>query len=375
MGEEQRSRVLHRDILLLAVLIACAIGLFFITRAVADKVKQLDHRVAGIWYREGQRQLASGEVQSAIDSFHKATANDRDNRTYVLALADALIAGNHNAEGRQVLLRLHDSNPDDAEVNLHLARVAAKTGNTEEALRYYNAALDSPLKGPHVDEQRRQIRIEMIQFLLDHHQHNQALAELFVLDADLPDKAASHVQAAELFLEAGDARRAMDDFAQAIRLDPHNAAALAGAGEAALRLGDYKKARRYLKRATEEGENSRQILHLLSIIRMASSDDPLAPRLTAQERQKRLVAGIDHSLQRLDQCGSRLAADSELKELQAEAVSMRLRSRDLAQNPGLVRSGLKLIYQIEEATNAKCGEAKDVDEALLLIGRQHGDEQ
>ncbi len=376
MSEEPTVRILHRDILLIAALVSCTVGLFFITRAVASQERKLDDRVAATWYQEGQRQLSSRAVEGAIDSFRKATANDRDNRTYMLALADALIAANHTAEGQQALNRLRESNPNDAEVNLQLARLAAKTGNIQDVVRYYHGALDGLLTGPQVVERRRQIRVEMIRFLLDHNARNRALSELLVLDADLPNTAASHTQVAELFLEAGDAQHAWNDFYQSIRIDGHDTAAIAGAGEAAFQLGDYEKARRYLEDLAADGKESPRVVHLLSIVRAASSDDPMASHLTVQERRQRLLTDFDHSLQRLDQCTGRLSGDTESEALKAEAMSMRpkLSSSKLFSDPGLLSSALKLIYRIETNT-AGCKEATDLDEALLLIGRRHGDLQ
>ncbi len=376
MSEEPTVRILHRDILLIAALVSCTVGLFFITRAVASQERRLDGRVAATWYQEGQRQLSSGAIEGAIDSFREATANDRDNRTYMLALADALIAANHTAEGQQALDRLRESNPNDAEVNLHLARLAAKTGNIQDAVRYYHGALDGLLTGPQVDERRRQIRVEMIRFLLDHNERNRALSELLVLDADLPNTAASHTQVAELFLEVGDAQHAWNDFYQAIRVDGHDTAAIAGAGEAAFQLGDYEKARRYLEDLAAEGQQSPHVLHLLSIVRTVSSDDPLASHLTMQERRQRLLTDFDYSLRRIEQCPGHMSGDTDLEALKAEALSMRpkLSSSKLLYDPGLLRSALKIIYRIE-ATTAGCKEATDLDEALLLIGRRHGDLQ
>ncbi len=127
MGEERTIRILHRDILLISALVLCAVGLFLFTRTVAAKERQLNRRVAAIWYQEGQRQLSSGAVEQAVESYRNATAND-DNRTYVLALAEALAMSNHHAEAEQALLHLRESKPEDVEINLHLARLEAKGG-------------------------------------------------------------------------------------------------------------------------------------------------------------------------------------------------------------------------------------------------------
>ncbi len=377
MSEAQKVRVLHRDVSLLAALIACAVGLFLFTRTVAAKVARMESRVAASWYQKGQGQLNSGAVESAIESFRKATANDRENRIYVLALADALEASNHKAEAERQLLRLRESDPENAEINLHLARLAAESGSVEDSVRYYHDALYGSLPGRRVDQRRREIRLELIRFLLAHHDQDRALSELLVLDADLPDTAASHIQIGHLFLNAGEARHALNDFDQAIRLDPKNPAALAGAGEAAFQLANYEKARHYLEDSIAQGQKSGQDLHLLSVVRMVFSNDPLAPHLTMQARQQRLLVALDQSVRRLDGCLGHLAGNAELEGLKTEAIAMRpkLSARKLLDDPQLVRSGLRLISRIEEATNAKCGEAAGIDEALLLIVRRHGDVQ
>lgn len=134
---EKSSRIVHRDILLLVLLSAIAVALFLFTRAMAAKVREMDARVAAAWFGEGERQVRTGDMGSAIDSFRNATSRDHDNRTYVLALANALATAGHGEEARQSLLRLRESSPENAEINLHLARLAAKREDVAEALRYH----------------------------------------------------------------------------------------------------------------------------------------------------------------------------------------------------------------------------------------------
>ena len=44
------------------------------------------------WYDAGEHHLAAGQTESAIRALRRATAINRDNRTYRLALAAALAA-------------------------------------------------------------------------------------------------------------------------------------------------------------------------------------------------------------------------------------------------------------------------------------------
>ena len=244
VDEEKTYRVLNREIFLLVALAVVAIGVFVFTRKMAAKEQQLDARIAAIWYQEGERQLSSGQIEKAIESFRKATTDALGDRTYTLALANALAAGNHDAEAEQTLLRLRESDPEDAEINLQLARLAAKRGEVDDAVHYYQNALYGRWAGSQVDERILQLRLELIRFLLAHQQRNIALSELLILETDLPQSADAHVQAARLFLQAGDAQHALKNYAEAIELDKNNVDALTEAGEAAFRLGDYQQADR-----------------------------------------------------------------------------------------------------------------------------------
>lgn len=267
MSEGETVRLLRRDILLLCVLGGCVIGLYLFTKAAAERVRSIESRIAATWYRDGARKFTSGDTEGAIDSFRKATGIDRENRTYVLAMADALAAANHNMEAQEAVQRLREASPTNAEINLHLARLAAKRGNMPEAVLYYHSALDGMWVGTEAQEQRRNIRIELIQFLIASRDENRTLSELLMLDSELPDKADAHVQVGKLFLQVNDARHALNDFTEALRLDPQDVDAMVGAGEAAFRLGDHYKARHFLEEAEAHGDNSAQTAQLLTELR------------------------------------------------------------------------------------------------------------
>lgn len=263
VSEEETVRILRKDVLLLFLLAACAVSVFVLTKTVAAREGQIESRVAGIWYQDGERQIKAGQVDDAIDSFRKATGIDRENPRYVLALADALALGDHNIEAEQALQRLRDTDPTNAEINLRLARLAAKRGQIPEAVLYYHTSLDGMWKGPDIATKRRDVRLELIRFLIAGHDHDRALSELLVLDSELPEKADAHVQAAKLYLLEGDEQRALNDFKEAVRLDPLNDQALSGAGETEFQLGDRRKARQYLEQAVARGDASPQTRDLL----------------------------------------------------------------------------------------------------------------
>lgn len=378
--EGDKFRPFDRNVFLLGLLIVVTAALFLLTRTIAARERRMEVDIAAFWYARGERQLNAKATTEATDAFRKAVAGDRENRRYAFALANALAAGNHDQEAMQTILRLREFDPENAEINLALARLAAKHNDLSETIRYYENAIYGRWTGTQVDQRRREVRIELIRLLIAHQQRDRALSELLILDGDLPQTATAHNDAAELFLQTGDVRHALNDFSEAMKLDVHDASALAGAGEASFQLGDYLKARRYLEAAVLQSPESQNAKQLLSLVRTVLSLDPEAPNISLKERQQRLLTIYMQALQRQENClaqRSRNGSIGNLQELESEAVAFKpqLRIQSFRRNPDLMRSGLDLIYRMEQATNLLCGEPVGLDEAAILIAQRHGAHQ
>ena len=342
---------------------------------MAAKERQLNQHVAATWFAEGERQLGLGDTRKAIEAFRKATSSDYENRDYILALAQALATAGRTDEARYALVRLRDAAPENAEVNLDLARLAARRAEVADASRYYHNALYGLWTGSEVDRQQRQVRMELIRFLLDHQQRSAALSELLVLESDLPDEADLQTQIAQLFLNADDPNHALRHFRHALRADKHDGAALSGAGEASFRLGDYAQARRYLESAAEAGEKDGTQQSLV-LTEMILNTDPLSPHLTREERGRRLRIGFDQALATLEACLSRSGgpvAAPDLEALHSTAIATRpqLKPHAIGRDSEALESGIDLVTRMEEGVASRCGEPEGLDRALLLIGRKY----
>jgi tetratricopeptide (TPR) repeat protein len=380
VNEPDTSRALDRRVLLLALLVAIAVGLFLFTRSAALREHRMEIRLAGIWYNTGERQIGAGAIDEAIDSFRRAIANDRQNRKYAFALADALAAGNHDQEAEQTVLRLHELDPANAEINLDLARLAAKRGDFSEALHSYENAIYGHWTGTGIDERQREVRVELVRFLLANQQRDRALSELLILNSDLPEAATSHVEAGDLFLQAGDPRHGLQNFTEAIKLDPHNPPALSGGGEASFQLGDYSAAERDLEASRELGSLPPHAEQTLSLARMVLSADPLARGIGPKEREQRLMVGYQQAFQRMQDCLTRPSLQMNAPDMQALATEAattraRIQGKRIRYDPDLLRYGLDLIYRMETTTNIHCGEPMGMDEALLLIASKRDGRQ
>lgn len=379
MDEASTYRVLNREIFLLIALSFGAVGVYVFTKSMAAKEQQMNARIAAIRYRDGQRQYNSGQIDQAIDSFRKATTDALRDRTYALALAKALAAGNHDAEAQQTLLRLREADPEDAEINSQLAKLAAKRGEVDDAVHYYQNALYGRWAGTQVDERKLQLRVELIRFLRTHQQRNIALSELLILEADLPRSAVAHVEAARLFLEAGDAQHALKNYDAAIELDKDNVDALTEAGETVFRLGDYPGAERYLRAAVKLNPKIENTRRLLSVTDMVLSRDPLAPNLAMQEERERLLRGLTQATQRLQGYLSQTSDSREVSQLNAlRAQALAMESELHSMHPpdsDQIKAGVELIYTIEKATSAAGRDPNGLDQVLLLIGQKHSGAQ
>lgn len=361
---------IHREIVVLAVLCAAVVIGFVLTREVAKANDELRLRDAAAWYQAGQAELAAGQSEAAVRALRRATAIDRDNRAYALALARALASAGQDDAARQVLLGLRALTPEDAEINAQLARLEARRDDASDTVGYYQKAIYGAWSDDQL-ETRRAVRIELIRYLLAHHQQGRAVSELIVLSGNLPDDVPSQLEAGQLFLEAGDPARSLERFRRVLRLEPKNQAALAGAGEAAFDSGDYSSAQRYLRAIDAPSARARD---LLSVADQVINRDPLRKGLSLGQRQERMVAALTRASETLAACSAAHAGSSDTWQplrAEADAASAALTLRQLRSTPEALDNALDLVYRIEQQTQAACGDGSAFDRALLLIGRRH----
>jgi tetratricopeptide (TPR) repeat protein len=364
-----RDAVVHREIFQLAVLIAIAVVGFFVTRAVAENNRQVTIRDAEALYERGQRLIAAGRVGEAIAPLRRASVRDRDERKYALALAKALERHGETEAARAALLTLRERSPEDVEVNLALGRLAARRQDVTEALRFYHNALYAPWPAASARD-RRDVRFDLIDFLLRHDQAGRALSELVAMKSDLPADAATHVRVGQLFARAGDTRQALEQYERALQVEPANKAALARAGMAAFALGDYVKARHYLRLAPDDAGD---VARTREIVGFVLSSDPLASRIGSAERRRRLSESLAYVEQRLQRCqahGGAPAAGSSGTPLDERAADLRKRvnaSGVLEQDT--IEAGLDLLGLVEQHLANACAPLTARDQALALIAQ------
>ncbi len=358
-------------------------------------------------YQQGLDAAQAGHYADAIDAYRAALTCDPTNSQYQLSLARALRDSNDPRrldEAESYLLALWQRAPQDAAVNLALARVAAHRGSVEDATRYYHNAMYGVWNSD-PDGNRNKARTELIQFLLKENAPANAESELMALATALPPTPAAHLQAAQLFAQAGDFTGALTQYRDTLRLEPADPAALVGAGEAAYHAGNYTAAQRYLQAALNLNPDDDNVRQLLVTTELVLRTNPFHSHISDAERNRRITTAFAQSEDRLTACAQKIgvnlsaaptapppqnpaapnqssANQSTQTQPSTSATQLSaLQSRWLATKPNLDRLHspaetdlpdeiMDLVFQIEQQTAATCGSPQGLDQALLLISQK-----
>lgn len=366
-------------VILVVLTLAAATGFAAVSHLVSRYTANQQARGRKL-YEVGLGDAKAARYDDAIAAFRAALTCDPTNPQYQLTLARALRDSNDPRrldEAESYLIALWQRAPQDAAVNLALARVAAHRGSIADATRYYHNAMYGVWTSDS-DGNRNRARIELIQFLLAKNARAQADSELIALSAALAANPASHLQAAQLFEQARDFSGALAQYEEVLPVDPANSAALAGAGETAYRSGNYVVAEGYLRRAVNanpDDANSRQLLASTDLVLGAN---PFHSHISDAERNRRITAAFSQAEERLSQCAAQLHVDLKPAATAPASALAALQGRWLLTKPdlGLLRSPaeadlpdaiMDVVFQIEQQTAAMCGPPQGLDLALLLI--------
>ena len=330
------------------------------------------------WSTRGSADLDAGHFDEAVTDFRTALLYDRDNDSYQLSLAEALLGVKRKDERDQAatyLMNLWDKQPENGTVNLELARIASSKGETERAIRYYNNAIYATWPGDQ-EEARRNVRLELIRLLMHINATAQAQSELIALAANLGDDPAEQAHVAGLFYQNGDYEEALKEYRLSLEGDAHNAESLAGAGQAAFELNQYRLARRYLREAVELRPKDTASAERLKLSELVLQIDPFRQQMRSADRDRIVISDFAAAGKRLNTCQAPGQNSATTNQQQAQQQSWnklkpQMTPWGLRRNPDLVNTAMSLVFQIERSSYDTCGPGSDTDKALLLIANLH----
>lgn len=200
------AEYLKSEPVLLALLFGLAILSFSAVTGLSRLYQVQQESLANRWFTRGVSDLNARRFDSATLEFRTALRYSRDNYSYQLNLAQALLGLKRTPEAQAYLVNLFDRQPENGFVNLELARIAAQSNDSERALRYYHNAIYAtwPSSAGNDVPQRREARLELIEYLLNINATTQAQAELIALQANIGNDPGQQRQLGDLFMRAHD---------------------------------------------------------------------------------------------------------------------------------------------------------------------------
>lgn len=361
------------ELMTLALLTVLAIVMTLAVTGLSRIYHGQQEALAVRWSTRGLKDLKQHRFGAAVVEFRTALRYARDNYSYQLNLAEALLGVKKTDEAYAYLINLWDREPENGLVNLELARIAASRGETERALRFYHNSIYATWPG-NQEEAMRNSRLELIDYLLGINAKAQAQAELIALEANLPEDSPLQSHLGELFLQAGDNEHALEAFRQALREHRHDATALAGAGAAAFDQGQYITAERYLRAAVAAAPDNADSAARLTTTEAVLGLDPFRTRISAATRNRIVVTAFAAAGDRIKTCPALLGPPPKGRpDLVQQWTKMkpRVTERGLRRDPDLVNDAMQLTFSIEQQTSGWCGAVTEADDALLRIAKLH----
>lgn len=360
---------------MLTMLFAIALVAFLAVTGLSRVYYAQREHLGNRWFSRGSAELSAGHYAGAVGDFRAALLYSRDNYSYQLNLATALVGLKRTSEAQAYLINLWERQPENGVVNRELARISAQNGDTEKAVRYYHNAIYATWPDD-LESERQQTRLELIRYLLKTNARAQAQSELIALEANLGNHASERAEVGDLFVQARDYENALAAFQMALKWDRHNTDAMAGAGLSAFDLGRYVVAERYLKGATAVNPHDTESAARLKSTELVLQMDPFRQGLADARRDQIVADAFIVAGQRLKSCNMQSASftapvtQPSLAETW-QRMKPHITAWGLQRHPELVGTAMDLVFRIERETVASCGTPSETDAALLLIAKSH----
>ena len=383
----KRHLVIQDTLALLSVLAVTCI-LAVLTWLIFRSYSQHQSDAAARWKRRGEEALAQGKAAAAVYDLRTSLGYGQDDPGAEIELARALAevdTPRSLQEAAVYLNTLWEKEPGNGNINLQLARVLARQGQTTSALDHYHAAVYGVWEGQGA-VRGRQARLEMVRYQIALGRYNDARGELLIA-AGNDNSTQTLMVVAGLLTDAHAPADALHMYLEVAKRRPVVPRALEGAGQMAFTLGRYRTAREYLEKALNAASAAHPLadkalaetnLRVASAV-MAISPSPALPQ---RERLRRVVRAYETARKRYTDCANGNAGQSPVANGKTQiqnsqematlgnrwqAARPRLTIASLANDASLEEATMQLVYDTEQVTEHVCGEPTGEDAALLRI--------
>ncbi len=371
-----------RDGLAFLILTAATAVLFAITLFLFRSFSAHRAALATQAGDRGRLALSQGRPKDAIADLRTALSYAPGERSYELLLAQALGDDGDLEGATNYFLNLWDSQPGDGFINLQLARLSRRRNERQAAIDYYRASIFGSWDGDGVIH-RRDVRLELANYLIDQRQFALAQAELLIAASNAPNIPDLSIGLGDSLLRAGDQADALKEFQKAIVQSPRDAVAYERAGRLAYQMGDYVHAREWLEKALREsagtpGSAADPQGDAATLLKNTERLLALQPELatTRSERINRVFKNGATAKKRFDACLRQATSAGSLPSSMQALTSMWAAAANTTTKAALMRDPANedtlrdLINDSELLTAQVCG-APQGDDALLLLLAPH----
>jgi Flp pilus assembly protein TadD len=237
-------------------------------------------------YASGVSLLRDGHNAQAIEAFRSARSLDRDDPSFNLALADALIREHQPERAVDTLGETLAKDSNDGQANLLMARAMDEERQYPSADSYFHRAIYGTWP-PKTETQQVNARIELVHWLARRGDQKALLSELILLDPLVRSDSQIAHELPALYQQAGSTSRAMDAYRNWLHANPTDAEAYAGLAETEIQSGEFRAARQDFERAAELKPDNAAWKHLVDVALDALELDPTPRGLSSQDKLAR----------------------------------------------------------------------------------------
>jgi len=377
-----------RDSIALLTLLLITLALFTATLFLFRSFTDLRSRLSQRWLVRGEAAIHSGHPGLAVEDLRSALAYSPGQRAIEVELAGALADAGRTQEATSYFNTLWEAEPGSGIINLQLARLAARQNNQASALEHYRSSIYGSWEGDGT-VRRREVRFELINYLIGIRHGDQARSELLIASGNAPDDPSLKIQIAQLMEKAGDPADAAQIYKAILQRGTPNLAALGGAGRTSFALGNYALSRDYLEKALNHPGASRQSVQARQDIRdlLEEAVQTLllypSPALSSRAQAERTLRDRNLVFQRLKACNIPLPGESggrppdpamaaALAEWNQLPIGPKLTVPMLQKDEALRHSVIQLVYQTDRAAEKPCGPSTGENALLSRIAKNPG---
>jgi Tfp pilus assembly protein PilF len=307
--------------------------------------------------------LQQGRAHEAAADFGRATALERSNREYLIALATAQIADRQLAAADETLNSVLQRDSNDSGANLLMARLMVAEKQYAEADSYYHRAIYGTWVGDS-GHSSTEARLELVDFLAKHGTPKELLSDLLPLESEAETNRTIARKLPELFLRAGSVNRAEEAYRSLIKQEPDDVDAYAGLGRAELISGHYQAAELAFSGALRRKPGDATLLQWVAIAGRVKALDPTPRRLPSSEKYRRSMELLGLTEDSVTAC---VSVNNSIQPLLDEADRSRAAKVKGPLPNEMAEQRLDLAQKLWQARVKLCATPPAWNDALALV--------